>query len=121
MCFQEIYGKLEEPDGLSGLMKLRSGGLSLQDQVLAAEKTGSWTEAAALYEQALKQDSKQDTGIGLSSAQYGHLQCLLQMGHLQTMLAQVDGWMKTADGESSLLLKLPRPLFEGMLLILKAN
>lgn len=31
--FQEVYGKLEEPDGLSGMVQLRSGGPRLKDQV----------------------------------------------------------------------------------------
>lgn len=30
---QEVYGKLEEPDGLAGLLRLRTGGPRLQDQV----------------------------------------------------------------------------------------
>lgn len=30
---QEVYGKLEEPDGLGGLLRLRTGGPRLQDQV----------------------------------------------------------------------------------------
>lgn len=29
---QEVYGKLEEPDGLAGLLRLRTGGPRLQDQ-----------------------------------------------------------------------------------------
>lgn len=48
---QEVYGKLEEPDGLAGLAKLRSRGMKLSDQVLAAEKAGSWSEALGLHEQ----------------------------------------------------------------------
>ena len=48
---QEVYRKLEEPDGLAGLSKLRSGGARLADQVLAAEKAGSWSEALSLHEQ----------------------------------------------------------------------
>ena len=32
---QEVYGKLEEPDGLAGLVRLRSHGPRLQDQVRA--------------------------------------------------------------------------------------
>lgn len=51
---QEVYGKLEEPDGLEGLVKLRLGGPRPEDQRLAAEKAGSWSEAATLYEQALQ-------------------------------------------------------------------
>jgi hypothetical protein len=33
---QEVYGKLEEPDGLAGLVRLRSHGPRLQDQVRAS-------------------------------------------------------------------------------------
>ena len=51
---QEVYGKLEEPDGLEGLVKLRRGGPRPEDQRLAAEKAGNWAEAATLYEQALQ-------------------------------------------------------------------
>ena len=51
---QDIYGKLEEPDGLEGLVRLRSGGPGLHDQILAAEKAGKWSEALTLYEQALQ-------------------------------------------------------------------
>ena len=51
ICLQEVYGKLEEPDGLAGLLRLRQGPPRLQDQLLAAEKAGSWSEALALHEQ----------------------------------------------------------------------
>lgn len=98
---QEIYGKLEEPDGLGGLIRLRHGGPRLQDQILASEKAGSWNEALALYEQALQAESTQKETCkqpGLTGHQRGHLQCLLQMGHLQGMLAQVDGWTVSSDG-----------------------
>ena len=33
LWLQEVYGKLEEPDGLSGLVRLRRGGPRLEDQV----------------------------------------------------------------------------------------
>ena len=46
-----MYSKLEEPDGLGGLLRLRQGGPCLQDQILAAEKAGRWPEALTLYEQ----------------------------------------------------------------------
>ena len=38
---------------------------------------------------------------GLSAARRGHLSCLLQLGHLQALLAAVDGWMTRCPGESS--------------------
>ena len=34
---QEVYGKLEEPDGLSGMVQLRSGGPRLKDQVSCSQ------------------------------------------------------------------------------------
>lgn len=48
---QEVYGKLEEPDGLSGLVQLRQGGATPADHMLAAQKAGAWSEALSLYEQ----------------------------------------------------------------------
>eukprot|EP00878_Enallax_costatus_P022474 GHUV01023843.1.p1 GENE.GHUV01023843.1~~GHUV01023843.1.p1 ORF type:complete len:1333 (+),score=447.74 GHUV01023843.1:514-3999(+) len=185
----EVYGHLEEPDGLAGLVQLRQGGLTAADQILVAEKAGDWSEAVALYEQALAQESataraeltaaadgKSGTGAvaadaltlaaravaagqtaadantgqihrlgvfkqqqdvtsslallqivtpkgnaaaaaggpsaipnsvstavqevlhGVSSLQIGHLRCLLQMGHYQTLLHQVDGLMARCLG-----------------------
>lgn len=101
-----MYGKLEEPDGLAGLVRLRQGGPRLPDQILTLEKAGCWNEALALYEQALQSESSAksstaETTLGLNTYQRGHLQCLLQMGHLQGMLAQIDGWSFTSDGRLS--------------------
>jgi hypothetical protein len=48
---QEIYGGLEEPDGLEGLVQLRAGGPCPADTRLAAEKVGAWSEALSLHEQ----------------------------------------------------------------------
>jgi hypothetical protein len=120
---QEVYGRLEEPDGLQGLMRLRQGGPRPEDQRLAAEKAGDWSEALTLYEQALQHSGHsghsggggaggglgaalasqaaaaesagaaaagaEDAGLGL--LQRGYLQCLLQMGHLRGLLAQLEG------------------------------
>ncbi len=61
---QEVYGKLEEPDGLEGLVKLRQGGPRPEDQRLAAEKAGNWAEAATLYEQALQHGAGGAAGSG---------------------------------------------------------
>ncbi|KAJ7539120.1 hypothetical protein O6H91_11G077400 [Diphasiastrum complanatum] len=80
----EIYGGLDEPDGLSGLALLRSSS-SLRDQVLINEKAGNWAEALTCCEQALQLDPNSLT------RQSGVLDCLLNMGHLQTMITHVDG------------------------------
>jgi len=50
-ALQEVYGKLEEPDGLAGLVRLRQGGATPADHMLAAEKAGAWSEALSLHEQ----------------------------------------------------------------------
>ena len=90
--------------------------------MLAAEKAGCWSDALALYEQALQNEAPTrgadptpalaaagpeaqalpggGSDAGLSAAQRGHLHCLLQMGHLQGMLAQVDGWAARSTGSS---------------------
>ena len=36
---------------------------------------------------------------GLVPAQQGRLRCLLQMGHLQGMLAEVQGWSTHCTGQ----------------------
>ena len=64
---QEVYSRLEEPDGLGGLLRLRQGGPCLQDQILAAEKSGNWPEALTLYEQACPQ---QNLALKLQATQY---------------------------------------------------
>jgi serine/threonine-protein kinase ATR len=104
----EIYSKLEEPDGLEGLMKLRQGGPRPEDQRLAAEKAGSWGEALTLYERDLARqewpmvaaavgggDAEEASARAAeelwSGSQRGYLKCLLQMGHWQGLLAQVEG------------------------------
>ena len=58
----EVYGQLEEPDGLSGLVQLRQGGLTTTDQILAAEKAGAWSEALSLYEQSLALEGSSSGG-----------------------------------------------------------
>ena len=118
-----MYGRLEEPDGLQGLMKMRQGGPRPEDQRLAAEKAGDWSEALTIYEQAMQYQSRSSGGggsssgggsgsaaaaallecglgaeaEGLSPTQRGYLGCLLNMGHLQGLLAQVEG-MAAAGG-----------------------
>lgn len=63
-----MYGKLEEPDGLAGLVRLRSGPARFQDQLLAAEKAGVWSEALALHEQALQHDASIRANPGVADA-----------------------------------------------------
>lgn len=127
----EVYGQLEEPDGLSGLVQLRQGGLTTSDQILVAEKAGSWADALAMYEHELGREAAAAAaggghgrggggaggalvatgggsgnhpgggggggggcgggGGGVSALQLGRLRCLLQVGHLQALLQQVDG------------------------------
>ncbi|PSC70468.1 serine threonine-kinase ATR isoform X1 [Micractinium conductrix] len=68
---QEVYGKLEEPDGLQGLVRLRQGGPRPEDQRLAAEKAGNWSEALTLYEQALQHSGLGCAGVGVGGGTVG--------------------------------------------------
>jgi hypothetical protein len=99
--------------------------------VLAAEKAGCWSAALTLYEQALKNEAAADSSstaaagqaasslraaaaaLGssgaaaqeqsgrLSAAKRGHLNCLLQLGHLENLLVVVDGWSSRCTGAAS--------------------
>ncbi|WVZ78438.1 hypothetical protein U9M48_026147, partial [Paspalum notatum var. saurae] len=80
----EIYGGLDEPDGLLGLVNLRKSS-SLQDQLIINEKAGNWAEVLTLCEQALQMEP---TSVHRQS---DVLNCLLNMCHLQAMIAHVDG------------------------------
>jgi serine/threonine-protein kinase ATR len=72
----DIYSGLEEPDGLSGISRLRKCS-TLQDQILINEKAGNWGEALTCCEQALQMEPNSVT------RHLGVLDCLLNMGHLQ--------------------------------------
>ncbi|KAG2608568.1 hypothetical protein PVAP13_4NG330012 [Panicum virgatum] len=80
----EIYGGLDEPDGLLGLANLRKSS-SLQDQLIINEKAGNWAEILTLCEQALHMEPT------CVHRQSDVLNCLLNMCHLQAMIAHVDG------------------------------
>jgi len=87
-----IYDRLEEPDGIDGIMKLRKGARKVSDQRLAAEKNGSWAEALTLYELDLKKRSNASTEVlNYSESTKGYLNCLLQMGHWEGLIYQVEG------------------------------
>jgi len=104
--FISVYSELEEPDGISGFTRLRQGGPTNSDMVLAAERRGSWAEALTLYEQALQQEAGRSADAQLapletlSSHASGQLDCLLHMGHLQAVLQQTEGLALHAVGEA---------------------
>ena len=80
----EIYSCLDEPDGLSGVASLRKS-LILQDQILIKKKAGNWGEVLTYCEQALQMEP---TSVHRHS---DVLNCLLNVCHLQAMVAHVDG------------------------------
>eukprot|EP00873_Tetraselmis_striata_P024237 jgi/Tetstr1/444501/TSEL_032380.t1 len=101
-----VYSELEEPDGLAGFTRLRHGGPTNSDMILAAERRGSWSEALTLYEQALQQEADEylaedQTPMNvLSHHATGQLDCLLHLGHLQAVLKQAEGLALHAAGEA---------------------
>ena len=66
---QEVYGKLEEPDGLAGLLRLRTGGPRLQDQARARLCIIQPPKAVEGFWQAPASDSLHDA-VGRSSCCY---------------------------------------------------
>jgi serine/threonine-protein kinase ATR len=81
---QKIYSKLDEPDGLVGIATLRTS-TSLQEQILDDESSGKWIEAMHCYELALqKEPDSMEHHLNL-------LKCFRNLGHLQTMLRNIDG------------------------------
>ena len=123
----EIYSKLEEPDGIDGIMKLRQGTTKLEDQRLAAERNGSWTEACSLYEldisraggsvgsghgrrggssaltpipptsDAAAASSELSKTIARNELTDRYLNCLLHMGHWEGLANQVRGLLLSPD------------------------
>jgi hypothetical protein len=53
----------------AGLAQLRQGGLTSTDQILVAEKAGAWSEALALYEQAVSQEVAAGAAANSTAAQ----------------------------------------------------
>ena len=95
-----LYSKLEEPDALGGVMKLRQGTSTLEDQRLAAEKNGSWGEASSLYE--LEISSKPPLMDSRLELMDGYFNCLLQMGHWEGLAGQVRGLLLSKDSKPTL-------------------
>jgi serine/threonine-protein kinase ATR len=91
-----VYTKLEEPDGLDGIMKLRQGTAKVEDQRLAAERNGSWTEACSLYELELSHKGTESREL-TSDLTDGYLNCLLHMGHWEGLANQVKGLVLSDD------------------------
>lgn len=54
----------------------------------------------AVQQKELSSSAREEEHVGLHilPAHLGHLRCLLNMGHLQGMLAEVDGWAQQAAG-----------------------
>lgn len=98
----EIYSRLEDPDGLDGAMKLRKGARQLEDQSIAAEKNGSWAEALTLYDLQIekqKLDNKPGSN-GRAKALQKYMNCLLQMGHWDGLVHQVEGLLHQENLDS---------------------
>ncbi len=75
---QEVYGRLEDPDGLEGVVMLRKGGPTLRDRLVSAHNTGRWAEALAMHQQLQRQarealrDAGGGGGGGTTKGQHAH-------------------------------------------------
>jgi serine/threonine-protein kinase ATR len=91
---QKIYSTLDEPDGLTGIATLRTS-TSLQEQILDDEASGKWIEAMHCYELALqKEPDNMEHHLNL-------LKCFRHLGHLQTMLRNIDGALTRLRGTNT--------------------
>ncbi|TPX68250.1 hypothetical protein SpCBS45565_g03305 [Spizellomyces sp. 'palustris'] len=93
---QKIYAHLDEPDGMEGI-STKFLTPSLEQQLLEHESAGRWTAAQTCYELSLQQEpDKLVYHIGL-------LNCLKNLGHLETLLNHVRGTVFRHSQWSSIL------------------
>ena len=81
---QQIYSKLQEPDGIAGIAAGRDD-LSLNAQILDHKALGRWTHALSCYEQALQLWPHELT------YHKGLLECQMNLGHLETTVTHATG------------------------------
>ncbi len=79
---QQIFGGLEDSDGLEGLSKLRRC-TNPEEQILEQEHRGNWSFALDWYEGAIRLSPHN------AELRIGQLRCLLNLGHFETMLSLV--------------------------------
>ncbi|KAI8818829.1 uncharacterized protein EV422DRAFT_536978 [Fimicolochytrium jonesii] len=81
---QQIYAHLDESDCIEGLSTMFRVS-TLEQQIIEHENAGQWTGAQTCYELALQNDSTQlQNHIGL-------VNCLKNLGHMDTLLTHVHG------------------------------
>ncbi|ORX89906.1 hypothetical protein K493DRAFT_288711 [Basidiobolus meristosporus CBS 931.73] len=81
---QKIYARIDEPDGMDGI-STKFHSYSIDQQILEHEQAGKWSAAQICYEISLQKDSSRlDHQIGL-------LNCLKNLGLLESMLTHVNG------------------------------
>ncbi|TPX55724.1 hypothetical protein PhCBS80983_g05098 [Powellomyces hirtus] len=81
---QKLYAPLDEPDGMEGIF-IKSSMPTLDQQILAHESAGRWTDAQTCYEVSLR------TNPDNHDHQVGLLNCLKNLGHLETSLNCAHG------------------------------
>ncbi|KAJ3161128.1 serine/threonine-protein kinase M1 [Geranomyces michiganensis] len=81
---QRLYSHLDEPDGMEGIATMLATP-TLEQQILEHESAGRWTDAQTCYELSLQTDPDNfDHHVGL-------INCLKNLGHLETLLTHVRG------------------------------
>ncbi|TPX33900.1 hypothetical protein SmJEL517_g03296 [Synchytrium microbalum] len=83
---QRAYALVDEPDAMEGLVA-RMGEPTVQQQLLEHETAGRWTTAQTCYEMII-----QESGETLES-NLGLINCLKNLGHLETSLTHIEGAM----------------------------
>lgn len=87
---EEIYCKLDEPDGFTGYAALREK-VTLSEQILDFENDGKWADALSCYDIIVRNNPDKVFGL---------LNCLRKLGHFQTMLSVVKGGIALDSSDS---------------------
>ncbi|KAJ3444649.1 serine/threonine-protein kinase atr [Anaeramoeba flamelloides] len=87
---QKLYTNIEESDNLNGISSIRSTP-TLEEQIIDYENFGNWTNSLLCYEEALRFETKN------SKLHFGLLKCMLNIGHLETMLNTINGLLENKN------------------------
>ncbi|XP_018328651.1 serine/threonine-protein kinase ATR [Agrilus planipennis] len=94
----ELYAKLDEPDGVAGVMALQTSEPSIEQRILALEVSGKLADAAACYEK-IRPPLKPQHLRGL-------VQCYLDLDNVNTALNFVEGALISQPECSNVLMEM---------------
>ena len=82
---QQVYSGIDDPDGMKGIVSLRSTAPSLPEQIMDYETRGAWTDALTCYEQLLQTEPEK------VAHHQGYLKSLRHLGNHKTAITYIRG------------------------------